>query len=287
MGPAGEDLFQANNSLVWLLSSKVLYGNRDKEKEEAGALRNQLHLRQQDLLKVLALPAHPWMVKMVGKLEMDQIPADCIRRLLTISKNEEARRIFQHAPSLPARVMRMVYPSTLPLFTPSFVEELLSTPMDEMQLAGVEKNLRDGGQWAKRGETVPGFRNTLQLEKWRWLHGARWGCPEGNEPDHFPAPPFPGTEKILPIRSPALLKEEGARLHHCVYSYLKEARQGIVAFYAIFRPERATLGLRKNRDGSWRIFDFRCACNREPSKACREMVETWFSHSTSKKTDNL
>ena len=61
---------------------------------------------------------------------------------------------------------------------------------------------------------------------------------------HFPPPPFEGTEAIHPITTREDLQAEGKLMHHCVSIYDMRIEKGECYIYRILEPERATIELR-------------------------------------------
>lgn len=279
LGSAAEDLFNSNPGLAWLLATRLLQGRGEKREAAFHHLQSRLGRRQRNLLELLDLPPRPWMVKLLRKIQCDLDPGDTLLSLRALARDETARQYFQHAEPMPGRVWRVVRTETTGLLTPELLEEIRALNDNDPTLRSVQENLYDLGILAQRGEKVPPFRNILEMEQWRWMRSAEMGMlnmPRRLPLGEFPAHPFPGTESILPIHNRELLRAESRRMHHCVSTYEIEIQRGQVAVYAVFRPERATLGLRKSRDGVWRIMDLKCICNRSPSAETRRVVEEWL-----------
>jgi len=145
--------------------------------------------------------------------------------------------------------------------------------LKRVQLPGLARRHEQVAQrFAERGGAVPVFQNTRHLERWHWNTLGR----EGLHSVTYPKPPFPGTKWILPVTHSHILQRESREMHHCVVTYEKEIMQGQVAVYVVLHPQRATLGLQKNRDDTWRILDFRLPFNRWPRYESRRMVEDWL-----------
>lgn len=102
------------------------------------------------------------------------------------------------------------------------------------------------------------------------------------KPAPFPPPPLRGTYDIVPLTSPEQLREEGRTQRNCVGSYASRVRSGALYVYSVFRPERATLAIRRGADGSWKIDQLRAEGNRPVSQFTEETIRRWLSlHSIS------
>jgi hypothetical protein len=103
------------------------------------------------------------------------------------------------------------------------------------------------------------------------LHDARLsGC-------RFPRPPLPGSEVIVPLRSPRALVEEGRQQDNCVATYAERVAAGETFIYRVLRPERATLSIVRI-SGRWQVGELLCAHNRPVSSATWRAVERWLDH---------
>ena len=78
----------------------------------------------------------------------------------------------------------------------------------------------------------------------------------------FPPPPYPGTEHIEPITTPEALFKEGMEMRHCVAIYAGKIAEGKSYCYRVLAPARATLEIKRDEGGTWRIAQMRGKCNR-------------------------
>jgi hypothetical protein len=97
----------------------------------------------------------------------------------------------------------------------------------------------------------------------------------------FPAPPFPGTNFIIPLDTPVALAQEGCEMRHCVGSYIDAVARGSRFVYRVMAPERATVMLRR-RGGGWALDEIQCAANRPPSDATVRATREWLHASQPK-----
>lgn len=89
-------------------------------------------------------------------------------------------------------------------------------------------------------------------------------------------PPVEGTEEIIPLTSPKLLKQEGREMHHCVASYDNQVKQGNSYIYSVrVGGDKATLELVK-RGNVWKLAQCRSVCNKHPVKEIWDVVNKWM-----------
>lgn len=92
----------------------------------------------------------------------------------------------------------------------------------------------------------------------------------------FPPAPFPPGDGIAPLTSAVDLAEEGRLQHNCVASYADRVRSGAYYVYRVTAPARATLGLRRERSGAWRMDQLSGPRNQTVSMGVRAHVAQWF-----------
>lgn len=102
---------------------------------------------------------------------------------------------------------------------------------------------------------------------------------------HYPPPPVPGTEIIVPITSAEELVREGHEQENCVTSYFPDIAIVQTHYvYRVFQPERCTLSLQKT-DDEWHPSQLAGKQNREASKETWQVVNDWFAAATGSQQD--
>ena len=92
---------------------------------------------------------------------------------------------------------------------------------------------------------------------------------------HFPPPPFEGTDAIHPITTYEDLRAEGRLMHHCVSIYNMKIEKGECYIYRILQPERATIELRF-RGQQVRLGQVCLAYNARPAPETMDVINTWL-----------
>ncbi len=92
----------------------------------------------------------------------------------------------------------------------------------------------------------------------------------------LPPPLFPGTATIQHIVTVGELKAEGCVMRSCVASLRSQALTGECVLYRVLAPQRATLELRRNKDGILQIGQLKLAKNRPPAAESWNIVRQWF-----------
>lgn len=95
----------------------------------------------------------------------------------------------------------------------------------------------------------------------------------------FPAPPYPGTDSIIPVTNLQMLREEGEVQHNCVAMYDQEVMCGHQYIYRVLAPERATLAIVEAPSGGWLIEEIKGSCNEDVSKETKQAVREWLYRS--------
>ncbi len=92
----------------------------------------------------------------------------------------------------------------------------------------------------------------------------------------FGPPPLQGNRDIRPITDASNLHAEGTSQRHCVAGYRQEILEGRYYVYAVYTPERATLGVRIDQTGKPKIAELKLKCNAAPSQETWAVVRKWF-----------
>jgi hypothetical protein len=269
---AGEDLFASNPGLAWLLACTYISGGPLVRAEGIRRIKKGLPLSQRNQLELLQLPQAKWMVNMLRRLEMDMNPVDCLRLLRLLDREPHVRQSFQHVNTLPSRAFYLMNPKTLNVLTAPLIREVVDGTVPHHELARVRENLTTYGTLVWRGEKVPRFSSNAEIDQWLRKRESKMediSMIMQRNSDHYPAPPFTGTDRIIPILTHARLIQEGRQMHHCVATHHDQINNGNMVVFEVTHPERATLALRWTPLDFWRVFDFRLKFNRNPS------VETW------------
>jgi hypothetical protein len=94
----------------------------------------------------------------------------------------------------------------------------------------------------------------------------------------FPAPPFSGTEFIVPLADEGELADEGWIQHNCVASYRGFVWGGKACIYRVLKPERATLLIVRSRsDGMWRRRELKGLANAAVKRETENAVDAWLA----------
>lgn len=82
---------------------------------------------------------------------------------------------------------------------------------------------------------------------------------------------------LQPLTLPDELDQEAREMHHCVSIYDRRIMSGNYYVFACHHPaDRATLGLEKQVDGTWRIDQLRGVANRAVAGEVMQDVQRWF-----------
>jgi hypothetical protein len=96
--------------------------------------------------------------------------------------------------------------------------------------------------------------------------------------DPFPAPPIPGTDKIIPLTTFTELKHESSVQRNCVgltSDYARRVRAGTLYVYKVLAEERHTLSMVKYGNNCWSIGELKRYCNAMGTKEAYNLVVSW------------
>ncbi len=97
------------------------------------------------------------------------------------------------------------------------------------------------------------------------------------EPNHFDAPPLPGTPALEPLLSMAALGQEGRYMCNCIASYAHQLKEGNHAAYHMRWPERGTVLLRAGTGGQWQVQDARIEHDKTMGEKGQRFLTAWLS----------
>jgi len=279
-GSAAVDLTVSNPGIAIMLAAKYFGKGWYLHPENAEALRKALRLPQIKLLPWIMLPQERWIVRFLSKLRGDVKPDKVLTALRSLLQLRGAEEMFRHLKSIDERVLRVIHPKILPVISPRFLMDLTGTKGLDSNMDVIVWKLQNAGNLTFNGREVPVFETLRHLERWHWEELGM----KGKYSHAFPQAPFHGDKHIRAITNLHMLQEESHELQHCVMDYRARIELGEFAVYAVLHPERATLGLIRNQDGQWRIFDLRLSHNRPPSPETRKALDRWLRESQRKQT---
>lgn len=279
-GSAGEDLFNSNPGLAWLLASMYMSGSPGEFEEGARRLREGLCRRQRDQLALLRLPTEKWLVKLLRRLEMNVNPKDTLNFLRFLAREEQARKIVLHLDALPSRLVKIIEPSILSVLTVPMAREMADTSLDDQQFEDYQRTVFYMGVLFRRGVDMPRFHCVREMENWLDQKKHRVAIKKIIPPTpkaDYPPPPFKGNKQIIPIRTRQALDFEGSTMNHCVARLHDFLKSGRIAVYSVYHPKRATLALERLSEGQWVFFDYKFRCNHRPTKEGWTFIRQWLT----------
>jgi hypothetical protein len=264
----------ANPGLAFALASNRVF-HRPAVKKPLRAARSQLRKKQREILSWLGFAPTESVRRILRKIDPSDLTVERLLYLRDGLSDPAVVKSLSHLPSVNSLVLRLATdPRLRGWFTPRWLAEVAAdtgqvadpaggwprqTPFD--LLMDTLRMLRLVGE----GATIRPFSSSDHLRRTHDALVGRAGAPDwGQEwhgsrsalPDRFPAPPFPGTAKIVPLLTPEALQNEGAEMRHCVVSHSFEVADGDAYVYRVVSPVRATLSI-GNVGGRWRPREMR------------------------------
>jgi len=242
-----------------------------------GTLRYFASLSWRELLTALGLPPRPGTLRVLRKLPRDHCrpqTVEALRRLLA-ARNGRWRHVLPHLPRITRDTVALLRFDPK-LVTPGLIRASTESDADEETVTWLLTSIRilrlklgHAGPWPYRG---------LGLEKLKLVEGELFARLHP-DPTAFPLPPFPGQPgEIEPLCDLHSLARESESQQNCTISLLGQVLEGTAFVYAVLRPERATLSLRREDPlGEWQLHELRGARNAPPATASIARVRAWFS----------
>lgn len=98
--------------------------------------------------------------------------------------------------------------------------------------------------------------------------------------NELPSPPLAKVHRlglhVEPITTAIDLVKEGRAQKNCVGAYASKVRRGNLYVYRILEPERATLSIARQRNGSWVIGEIKAKDNCEVQESTIQHVKKWL-----------
>lgn len=298
---AAADLLVRSPNLLWLLLGVA----RDEGWSRAEIIR-ALRLRRRDILGLLTGCSREGAVRVLDRLVVPQgnlVEYKTVKGFMQ-DRNGTLWQELQQAPKVTVALMALVRDCphlrgsclfrTFIAKGPGDLATALSLVRwtdhlwgDALRIAG-QCGILDAAKALSRCTTPTGVQRLHH--RWARQRTARLNTHQGRQalraarvackgkPPFWPAPPIPGNGDIEPILSWEDLIEEGHIMEHCVAQYSAAVRSGKSFIYRVFRPERATIEIKRGDDELHiaQVWLFR---NRSPAPETLQAIDAWFSAS--------
>lgn len=290
-GSPALDLIQSTPALAWMLASSWIFKEKPV-RDHFRSIRNLFNKSrsQVQILRWLNYPASKSILKILRKIDIDDIDATILLNLRVLLTNQSTASTLRH--------LKVINKWNIWLLTLNLNHDLNLS--DAFLLHFVKPN-----SWHQRekandiihraihvkselGITIPSIHSLAQLEqitedaftsrlmdeyyakKLRALPDTVFPWFPISLPDSFPQFEFIDTRHRL-IREANLQQ-------HCAESYLEEVISGNVFFFAVYGNKRLTLSLTwDNENYCWSIDDFAGFRNTKPNQEDKKLVLSWLA----------
>ncbi len=240
---------------------------------------------QTDLMEMLHLPNSKQTVKLMRKLAPESASPDNLVLFKNILTSKGRTEMILHLQRINTGILHLLNlkPRLLEHLTPKFLASVANDPKSRfsqqvatefMETISIHNRLH-----AHRRQNL----NIRSVEQLQTLHTeiltSHTEQIDEKAGGTFPAPPVPGTRKIIPLKTAKVLMIEGIAQHNCVGSrrYADAVRAGEKYIYVVKEPQRATLSIEKGSGETWMISELYTSCNKPVRKETRATVEEWLS----------
>ena len=298
-----DDLLATNPLLLWLVREYA---------EEQGwttrELQQALTLKQPVLLQTIELTGTKSANKLLKKIDFDYLDKQDSKFIRSVWQDSDILNRLSHQKRISIRLLQFYKKF------PWIVGRPLSKVFDEIECSWEEKELsilvkdafrmgtsQMNGQSAvierrlascSSVDAVERIHNTLveQMHVMHVMHVEQerviaYGLrDDAGQFLPFPNPPHPGTEQIIPIRTPNELAEEGKFMSHCAASYTEMVQTGTYFLYRMETPARLTIGVRVHEGKIIAIDQVKGRFNKIADRNIKAIVDDWFL--TTRKANN-
>jgi hypothetical protein len=247
-------------------------------------------LKQREVLGLLGLPETSALVKLLRKIQPQSVTGENWRRLVEAlrSADGEIHRRLAHLGEVNTGVLAILLDPGLAAASGNRLLEEVAADKRENYRARVARMLSEVLIMQEELQRRRAVRQFRDLDHLRRLHEvlavdyrrlmARMREARQYSRVNFRRPPVPGVKgKIVPLQSPEQLIEEGEAQGNCVASYAASVAAGGTFIYRVLEPERATLSVVREADGSWSIGELKARYNADVQPATLRSVDGWLS----------
>ena len=277
--PRARQLAASSPALLWLAGRRLLARCGDPAQVEA-----ILGLRRQELLGRLGYPAEPRLVRLLERLGLPGLmPANARRLFSDVCKIDWLVRLLQQNPQPSWGLVRAALCNADYRKSRLFQKLLLQSTGVDRTFRGVVRVAELLQETIRVGQALLGPRGGVEQQVFACtsaqglvhLHDTWTMKLQYEGLYHFPEPPLPGTDTLVPIRDSAVLYREGKTMDHCVFSYMEAIRAGRSYIYQMLAPARATLEI-VPRGRRWILGQLRGVHNADPGPEAFRTVHKWL-----------
>lgn len=280
--PGALDLSQSSPALLFALASNWVF-HKPAVSQPIRAVRSLVNRKQCVIQQWLGFPGTESVRRILAKIAPEALSIRGLVFLRSVINDPVCVKLLGHLPVINESALALATHYRLRAHvTPCLLRDALQQ----------EKELDGSGRHRRPAVEIIGLmQDTVRMcEVVRWEH-----CPttfhslrgvkrlhdalvprvneaillQGNAlPENLPAPPFGGTDEIVPLTTVAALVREGQEQHNCVAVRASMVARGCQYLYSVRAPVRGTLSVRFNGIG-WMPSEFLLACNKPVPAAIR------------------
>jgi hypothetical protein len=283
--PGALDLDESNPALLYALASNWVF-HKPPVARPMRAARSLVFKRQRRVLDWLGFPATESVRRILSRIAPASLSVAHLLYLRSALQDSFVMECLRHSERINAGALRLITsPNWRRYVTPRLITEVGKQESQDDLIPDIVRLLGDTVNMANMVEWRDCPRRFGSLQRLKAVHDAlaRALSPEivarhVSLPASFDAPPFPGTEAILPIRTPDQLFEEGYIQSNCAASRAEAIIKGNEYLYRVLRPIRATLSIVRTGNG-WAADQLAQAFNEPVDEGTRAALfrELFFS----------
>lgn len=248
--PGALDLDQSNPALLYALASNWVF-HEPAVARPMRAARSLVFKKQQRILDWLGFPATESMRRILSRIVPASLSVEHLLYLRGSLSEPGVMACLRHTERINAGALKLLTSRTWRRYvTPRLIADVGRDAVHDDPTPPVVRLLADTVNMAEMVGRRHCPTKFVSLDRLKAVHDALAAelRPENSTeydslPPAFDVPPFPGTEAILPIRTPDELFQEGFLQKNCCASRAASILCGREYLYRVVRPIRATLSI--------------------------------------------
>ena len=280
--PGALDLSQSNPALLFALASNWVF-HKPAVSQPIRAVRSLVNRKQRAIQAWLGFPDSEKVRRILAKIDPEALSIRSLVFLRSVIDDPVCVKLLGHLPVINESALALATQYRLrPHVTPCLLRDALQ---QEKELDGSGRHRRpavgiielmqdtvrmcEAVRWEHCPTMFHSLKGVKRLHDALVPHVGEAFLLQGNAlAENLPAPPFSGTDEIVPLTTVAALVREGQEQHNCVAVRASMVNRGYQYIYSVRAPVRGTLSVRFNGIG-WMPSEFLLACNKPVPDAIR------------------
>ena len=259
--PEAIDLFNSNPAILFCVANNWVF-HTPAVKNPMRAGRALIKRKQRDILKWLGFSATDKVRRILAKIPTSEITVERLLYLREALNCDYETNVLSHLPTLNKEVLRILCdPRISKSLTYSALEQIANDDHKVSFVPNIINLLSINKMITETGKPNRVLINQVDKIETEYLKLTNQFCNLKQTPatDNilFPSPPYKGSKDIQPLLNKVSLDAEGQAMQNCVATRLNQIMSGLEYIYHVNLPIQATLSVRRDESGVWKLYEIR------------------------------